>query len=110
MIYVFDIDGTICNNTYGEYQKATPFIERIEHINNLYEKGNEIIFFTARGMGRYKGDVEKVHKEFYEFTKNQLDSWKVKYHKLLLGKPSADIFIDDKGIKDEDYFGANICP
>ena len=36
--YIFDIDGTICNNTYGNYQEAQPFEERILFINNLYEK------------------------------------------------------------------------
>ena len=29
--YVFDIDGTICTNTNGEYENAEPFI------NNIYK-------------------------------------------------------------------------
>ena len=32
----------------------------------------------------------------YEHTKNQLEARGVKFHKLLLGKPRYDIFIDDK--------------
>ena len=43
-------------------------------------------------------------------TKQQLEKWGVKYHKLFLGKPSGDIYIDDKGIKDEDFFGNEFCP
>ena len=50
--YCFDIDGTICTNTWGEYEDAEPFFDRIKIINELYEKGNHIIYFTARGMGR----------------------------------------------------------
>ena len=42
MTYVFDIDGTICSLTNGDYEKAIPINERIEKINSLYEKG--IIF------------------------------------------------------------------
>lgn len=109
MIYVFDIDGTICNNTYGKYENAIPVSDRINFINKLYENGNKIIFFTARGMKTYNADIKKVYDIYYEFTKNQLKSWNVKYHELLLGKPQGDLYIDDKGVKDEDFFRANIC-
>ena len=40
--YCFDIDGTICTNTWGEYEDAEPFFDRIKIINELYEKGNHI--------------------------------------------------------------------
>jgi hypothetical protein len=30
-------------------------------------------------------------------TVSQLKKWNVKYHKLILGKPSYDLIIDDKG-------------
>ena len=49
MKYCFDIDGTICTNTNGDYENATPIENRINLINDLYEKENEIILFTARG-------------------------------------------------------------
>ena len=49
MKYCFDIDGTICTNTDGDYESATPIENRINLINDLYEKENEIILFTARG-------------------------------------------------------------
>ncbi len=40
--YVIDIDGTICTNTFGDCEKATPFYERIAYINYLYKQGNII--------------------------------------------------------------------
>ena len=49
MKYCFDIDGTICTNTNGNYESAKPIENRINLINDLYEKENEIILFTARG-------------------------------------------------------------
>ena len=49
MIYIVDIDGTICTNTSGEYEKAEPIMENIETINSLYDAGNTIIYWTARG-------------------------------------------------------------
>jgi len=104
MTYVFDIDGTICSKTDGSYEKAKPFFDRIEKVNKLYDEGNTIIFLTARGMGRYKNITHYANEKFYDFTTKQLKQWGVKYHNLFLGKPSGDIYIDDKGIKDEDFF------
>ena len=59
---------------------------------------------TARGMGRTDNNQENAINELYSFTKKQLDSWGIKYHRLFLGKPKADMYIDDKGVKDEDFF------
>ena len=55
-------------------------------------------------MGRSGNSVMLSYEMFELTTKNQLDTWGVKYHSLFLGKPSGDFYIDDKGIKDEDFF------
>jgi len=104
MIYVFDIDGTICASTNSEYEKAIPLQDRIAKVNQIYADGHTVIFLTARGMGRSHNSRAYAETAFYEMTKNQLDTWGVKYHSLFLGKPAADFYIDDKGVKDEDFF------
>jgi len=104
MIYVFDIDGTILNTSMSDYENSTPKIERIEFNNRLYDDGHEIIYYTARGMSRTGGDAVKSHNLFYDLTKSQLDKFGVRYNKIILGKPAADLYIDDKGINDEDFF------
>lgn len=107
-VYVIDIDGTICDKPEcredGGYESSIPKIDRIEKINQLYDSGNIIKYFTARGMGRSGDNPEQAIEMFYEITKNQLNSWGCKYHQLILGKPSADYYIDDKGINDNDFF------
>ena len=103
--YCFDIDGTICNNTWGKYDEALPFLDRIESINKLYIQGNHVTYFTARGMGTCKGDLLKAHEMWYNFTLDQLKKWGCKFHELRLGKPEADYYIDDKGISDGNFFG-----
>ena len=103
--YVFDIDGTICTKVEdGNYNNANPIPERIEKINKLFEEGNLILFQTARGMGRSKNNVDKSYEMFYDLTLKQLTAWGVKYHRLFLGKPAGDFYIDDKGVNDEDFF------
>ena len=108
--YCVDIDGTICSPTIGrDYHKAEPWQDRIKVLNKLYDEGNHIIYFTARAMGRFAGHSHtiasrKAKEVLFDLTKQQLDDWGVKYHELIMGKPHADYFIDDKGVKDEDFF------
>ena len=102
--YVFDIDGTICTNTYGKYEEAKPLKQRISKVNSLYDEGYTIFFLTARGMGRTNNQQMRAIELLYDFTKSQLDTWGVKYHRLFFGKPNGDIFVDDKGINDMEYF------
>ena len=110
MKYVFDIDGTICDkNNNDDYNKSFPYLGRIKLINKLYDEGNVIVFHTARGMGRHNNNAQLAIQEFYALTEEQLKEWGVKYHQLILGKPSGDIYIDDKGIKDGDFFANEIC-
>lgn len=97
-IYV-DIDETICYYK-GErhYPEALPIHSRIKKINELYEEGNQIVYFTARGS------VTKL--DWYEVTKNQLSKWGCKYHDLSVGeKPAYDLIICDKAVNSDDFFG-----
>lgn len=104
MRYVIDIDGTICTNENGNYNFAKPYSDRIQKINELYDSGHTIILFTARGMGRSDNNRTKAYEEFYDLTLEQISKWNVKFHKLILGKPSGDIYIDDKGINANEFF------
>ena len=99
MRLVFDIDGVVCNNTWGEYKNAAPNQEVINIINKLFDEGNIIIFHSARGFGNLNGNLDEINNKWYEFTKNQLLCWGVRFHALYIGKPNADFYIDDHGIR-----------
>lgn len=88
-IYV-DIDETICfYDDERDYNLAKPYLENIKKINILFEEGNEITYWTARGT------VTKI--DWFDTTKKQLDEWGCKYHKLIVGeKPAYDLLICDK--------------
>lgn len=95
MVYAFDLDGTICTKTEdGNYHLAQPYRLMIEIVNRLYDRGNKIIIYTARGM------YSKTDRS--DFTKNQLKDWGVQYHELY-SKPGADIYIDDLSIQPDDF-------
>lgn len=83
-----DLDGTICTNTDGNYTQAIPHIKTIKEINNLYNKGHTITYWTARGS--------TTNIDWGDLTKNQLKKWGAKYHSLIFGKPFYDLYIGDK--------------
>lgn len=89
LIYI-DIDGTICNTNGMSYELSTPIHDCIENANKLYDKGNYIVYWTARGS--------KTGIDWYKLTENQLKEWGVKYHELHMKKPPYDIFICDKSV------------
>ena len=93
-----DIDETICYYLNDrDYNLAVPLPERIERINKLYEEGNTITYWTARGT------VTGI--DWYETTKKQLIDWGCKYHNLSVGeKPAFDLYICDKSINSEEFF------
>lgn len=88
MIYIVDIDNTICKSTNSDYPNSTPYVERIQKINNLYDEDNTIIYWTARGGN--------TGIDWTELTTQQLQTWGCKYHELRMRKPSYDVWIDDK--------------
>ena len=96
VIYV-DIDETIC--FYPEerrYELAVPDMENISKINKLFDDGNKVVYWTARGS--------TTGIDWFELTSKQLEQWGVRYSELKLGKPYYDIFICDKAFNSEDYF------
>lgn len=94
MKYYIDVDDTICrpytnaSNTQEKYERATPIVERIEKVNRLYHDGHTVTYWTARG-----GDSGL---DFEVLTRKQLLEWGCKFHALVMGKPSYDVYIDDK--------------
>ena len=98
-IICFDIDNVICRtNSKKNYLKSLPIKKNIKLINKIYKKGYTVVLYTARYMGRYNGDLMKVEKKIKTLTLKQLKSWGVNYHKIYFGKPSFDLFIDDKSL------------
>jgi CMP-N,N'-diacetyllegionaminic acid synthase len=96
-IYV-DIDNTITITDGLEYESAMPIAERINIINEMFDNGYKIIYWTARGS------VSKI--DYHKLTENQLKSWGCKYTELLMNKPNFCCFIDDKAINSEIFFSS----
>tara|TARA_B110000027_G_C16065153_1_gene276397 strand:+ start:388 stop:738 length:351 start_codon:yes stop_codon:yes gene_type:complete len=95
-ILCFDLDNVICDTKKNLYKLSKPKKKVIAYINYLYDQGYIIKIFTARFMGRTNDNRIKATRSGKNFTIKQLKKWNLKYHKLFFGKPSFDVFVDDK--------------
>jgi len=90
-IYVFDLDGTICEERKTfEKSLAAPKQDVIDLVNKLFDDGNTIIIYTARSWSEFK------------ITEHWLKEKDVKYNVLMCGKPIYDVWIDDRAMNVED--------
>ena len=93
--WVFDIDGTLCSTDKSSYESCEPDDAMIALVNMLYDKGDFITLYTARGS--------TSGIDWCDFTEKQLKSWGVKYHRLILGKPFGDVYVDDMAIRPDEF-------
>ena len=95
MLIYIDIDETICNTPEDRnYAKAVPISENIAKANKLYDEGNTIVYWTARGSG--------TGIDWRLTTEKQFNEWGVKYHELKFGK-IYDLIIDDKALNTKEW-------
>lgn len=104
-IFAFDLDDTLCYRPKDvehlggdKYHHCKPIQEMIDISNKLYDDGNTIYIYTARGMKTFDGDIKVIYEQLYELTLNHLKEWGVKHHGLFMGKLHYDLLIDDKAM------------
>jgi hypothetical protein len=97
--FLVDIDGTICEDIPNEEPHrmvdVEPFPDAVKVINQWYEEGHIITFFTSR---------TDEHKEI---TETWLKKCGFKYHFLLLNKPRGGNYhwIDNHIVRATRYEG-----
>jgi hypothetical protein len=97
--YLIDIDGTITEDVPNEEPErmgtCVPFPDALETLNNWYDQGHIICFFTSR---------TEAHREV---TEKWLEQHGFKYHSLLMGKPRGGNYhwIDNHLVKATRYKG-----
>ena len=97
--FMIDIDGTICDDIPNEEPErmatAKIYDGALETINNWYDQGHIITFFTSR--------VEANR----EVTEAWLDRHGFKYHGILFGKPRGGNYhwIDNHTVRATKYIG-----
>ena len=97
MIVYVDVDETICTTPEDRnYENSTPIKKNIKKINKMYDNGDTIVYWTARGT------ISGI--DWTETTKRQLKEWGAKHHDVKLGKPHFDMYICDKSFNAMEFF------
>jgi len=60
MTYCFDLDGTLCTITNGDYDLAKPLMDRISVVNNLYESGKILPAYFGTEKNKFNGYLQKA--------------------------------------------------
>ena len=98
-IFCIDIDGVIVHrpdsSKYPDDCIMSANKKIIDIVNKLYDEGNYIKIFTARGTA--------TKYDWVKFTNEQLNLYGVKFHELIFGKPNADYYIDDHNISIKEF-------
>lgn len=105
MRIVIDLDGTICtlkqkNETYADVLVKPG---AIEFIKKLRSEGHIIIIQTARNMATCESNLGKVMKNVGKVTLEWLENNDVEYDEIYFGKPNANLYIDDRAFRFEDW-------
>ena len=90
MKYCVDIDGTLLY-TDSEYRVDAENTKLIRKINELHSSGHTITIQTGR------------HWDKLLMTIEQLKLCGLKYHTLTMGKPTADVYIDDRSVRPDEF-------
>ena len=102
--FVIDIDDTISKwDDSRDYVNFIPYNHMIERINDLHKAGHTIVLFTARGMVSTGGNKYRIETEIRGPLEKWLKKNKVKYHELIMGKPQADYYVDDKNLSISEF-------
>lgn len=99
MVILIDIDGTICTEESPfDRPLAKPLPGALERVNSFVDAGHVVVFWTGRGWDQYR------------VTKKWLDDHGFRYAQLLMGKPIANLVIDDRARRfegwDKDYLAS----
>ena len=89
--FFIDIYDTII--PHGD-NKSPPFPKSVQTINDLYDKGHQIILTTARGE---EYDFHFQTKYSKKKTIKMLEKHKIKYHQIVWNSSSPRIIINDRG-------------
>jgi capsule biosynthesis phosphatase len=99
--FCFDLDGTICytRKPHEHYSEVKPIPGSVETLQQLKEQGHYIIIMTARNMLTHNNNVGKVIAAQASIVTEWLNRYKIPFDELHFGKPLADFYVDDKGIR-----------
>lgn len=92
LVVFIDMDGTICEELSPSLRpKADPLPGAVNAVNRMVAEGHTVVIWTGRGWHEYRE------------TKQWLTDHGFQFAQLLMGKPIANIIIDDRARRFEGW-------
>jgi len=99
-----DFDGVIHRYSMG-WHDGTIYDRPIEgaaaSLKKLEDRGCQIVIYSTRAEGKY------INGDWQEGQSDKMIEWLkfygIPYHEIASGKPLAHVYIDDRGLRFEDW-------
>jgi len=98
-----DVDDTICSTVNRDYANSEPIMPIVEKLRQAKAAGYQVVLYTARGQGRSDGQWETVADEVLGEVVAFCERHAVPYDRIVLGKPWAKWYVDDKAIRPNEF-------
>lgn len=101
----FDLDGTICETKKPgqDYANVSPLPGAVEALQDWKFRGHTIIIYTARNMVTYQDNLGQIIAKQVPIIVEWLNKHGIPFDEIIVGKPHADIFVDDAAYKHIDW-------
>ena len=100
---VVDVDDTILVTENRDYEHSKPVVPVVVKLREAREKGWRIVLYTARGMGRSNGNISEVADQVFREVATFCERHDVPYDEIILGKPWAAMYVDDKALRPGEF-------
>ena len=97
------MDDTILTTEDRDYPNSVPIWPVIHKLREAKLNGWTILLHTARGMGRSNGQIELVQEEVINEIASFCSKWAVPYDEIIVGKPWAAMYVDDKALRPDEF-------
>lgn len=82
---MIDLDGTLCEEGVDIDQTTIkPFPGAVEAVNKMFDEGHVVVIWTGRSWTKYQMTEKWLKDNGFKFTQ------------ILMGKPIANLIIDDR--------------
>lgn len=112
---LIDFDGTMCPFSWPG-KPGEPYPNMVEEVNRLYDRGYDIVVFTARAWSGWDRpemggpDGPNSTRVRVQEVRDWLARYGVKYNRITAEKQPCVMVIDDSAIWAGDHFPWNMLP
>lgn len=108
MIFVIDIDGTLCPLRLPDqkYEDIEPYGQMIDRLREYKSEGAKIILYTSRNMNSYNGNIGLINANTAKILLSWLDKWNIPYDEVHYGKPwpgHNGFYVDDRCVRPNEF-------